>query len=215
MADIQVMVFPAEMFRGWPGRQAVEDHVTFTYAKAVSQAQAMRDFLAYSKIATKTLNEVQVRTDAASLVGARSPVMTCVTFTSAQVTDAQSGHFDIEPFVLALHTYKHLRLTFIAPSGFRFGGLRTFHDRRVDVEMAPLSSPASTTYTYDVWIKDGSFSALHLPTLQDDPVKQRDAIDRSNRLKRILLNVVGIVFICGVAGGVGYVVYNVFRRQVI
>ena len=43
-ADVQVMVFPAEMFRGWPGRQAIEDHVTLTYARAVPRIRRYATF---------------------------------------------------------------------------------------------------------------------------------------------------------------------------
>lgn len=208
MADVQVIVFPAEMFRGWPGRAGLEDHVTFTYSRAISQSQAIRDFAAYSKITQRTLNDVEVSTEATPLNGGPSIPMTCVTFTTPQLTQVQSGHFDVEPFVRALHAYKHLRLSFIAPGGFRFSGLRSFHNRFVDIDMTMMAAGSSSTYTYDVGIKDGSFALLNLPTTQLDPALQRVASQQALDRKLLVLRIIGIVFVGGVATLAGYFVYS-------
>jgi hypothetical protein len=161
----------------------------------------------------RTLNDVQITTAPTSAAGAPSTRMTCVTFTSPQVTNVQSGHFDIEPFVLAFRSYRRLRLMFIAPAGLQFGGLRSYHDRRVDIDMTQVSPAASATYTYDVAIKDGSFASLDLPTMQADPAVLQYEIDKANQRKRLVLKIVGFIFIASVATLVGYVAYTVMASK--
>lgn len=208
-ADVHVMMFPAKMFRGWPGRQGYEDHVTFTYATAVGETKALADSVKYSKLTARTLHDVQITTEATQLTGLRVPPMTCVTFTSPALLPAQSGGFDLEPLICSLKNYKRLRLSFIVDPAFRFTGLRTYNDRYVNIRLDEMSTSASAMYTYDVAIKDASFGQLTLPKWQADPAEQKRAEDFSARRKKSLLKVIGVVFVGCLAAFAGYVVYTV------
>ncbi|HEY3330132.1 MAG TPA: hypothetical protein VGK19_08950 [Capsulimonadaceae bacterium] len=207
-ADVHVMVFPSSMFPPAGGDTAGEDHVTFTYPKEMSEKIAMRDFLAYSKVTSRTLHEVQVSTDRTPLASGQSQRMTCVTFTTPGLVRTGATHFELEPFILSLKEYKHIRLSFIAPPGFSFSGLRTYKDKNVAIRLDPVASGGGTTYTYDVRVLDATFTSLRLPAWQADPATERMTQSRDAERKQLLVKVLGIILIGGVASVIGYYVYS-------
>lgn len=207
-ADVHVMVFPGGMLPQTSGDSMGEDHVTFTYAREVSDQDAQRDFLAYSKVSSRTLHQVQVTTGRTPLSGASSPKMTCTTFTTLALIRPGAGHFDIEPFIVALKAYRHIRLSFIVPAGYTFSGLRTYKDRYVSISVDPQSSDAGATYTYDVHVIDPSFKSLNLPTWQASPEAEKTAAIQTDERKRLAIKIVGIILIGGIAAVAGYFVYS-------
>jgi hypothetical protein len=208
-ADVQVMVFPAVMFPPVPGSVTGEDHVTFTYATGLTDEQAMKDFLAYSKITARTLHDVQISTGRTALSGAASPVMTCVTFTTPDVIRSNVPYFDLEPFIQTMKGYHHLRLIFVTPAGFQFTGLRNYEDRNVRISLDQLSAKGGTTYTYNVNVLNSRFQALHLPTWQADPAQLKVAEKQKADKRLLLVKIFGAILVAGVASLVGYLVYNV------
>ncbi len=212
-ADIQVMVFPSVMFPALPGQVGGEDRVTFTYSAAVSDAQAMKDFLAYSKITSRTLHDVQVSTDRTPLSGVQSPKMTCVTFTTADVIRSTVPYFDLSPFIETMKAYRHQRLIFVTPNGFQFSGLRTYKDRNVDITLDQMSAHGGTTFTYNVNVIDSNFQSLHLPTWQADPAVLKVAQQKKADQRLLLIKVLGVVLIGGAASLIGYFVYSVLAAK--
>ena len=206
-SGVYVMVFPASMFRGWPGREGIEDHATFTYGSAIGQNQALADTQAYSKITSRTLHAVQITTETTPLTGIKLPPTTCVTFTS-QGMIPETGGFELEPLICSLKGYKKLRFSFIADPSFRFTGLRSYDDRYVSIRMDSLAARSSTTYTYDVAVKDPSFGRLNLPTWQADPAVLKRADETAAHRRTGLLKTLGVVAVCGAAALAGYFVYT-------
>lgn len=207
-ADVQVIVFPAVMFRNLPAPDNLEDHLTFTYNRVVSMQTVQRDLIAYNKLTNKPLHMVTVTTGKTPLTAARSDRMTSVTFMAADVIQPRSGHFDIDPFIEALKPYRKQRIAFVAPVGFQFTGLRSYKDDYLTINVSTGGDERGAMYTYDVDVNNPSFTGLHLPTWQADPRSTQVATAQSNDRVR-LIKILGIVLVGSIAAFVGYVVYSV------
>jgi hypothetical protein len=215
---VDIMVFPAQMFAGTPGGGGNEDHVSVSYSRIIPSKRVAEDCLAYNKAARKPIHDAQIvnNGDEQNFLNTGAvlgPKTTSLTFSAAGVIDPQSPHFDLDSFILAYKQYKHFRLRFISYSAIKFTGLRTYHDRYLNVALSSAPMNGSTTYTYDINVLNPSFTSLSLPVWQAGPEDVAADQARREQLKHRVLFGIGILIAFSVAFLIGYLAYQYAAKQ--
>ena len=147
--DVLVLVFAV------PGGA---DQIGLTYAGKVPRAQVQRDMAALKQNTGWALTAVKI-TDSPPPVAGKRPAMTSAECAAVGVVDGAAHTLPLEPIVRALKPYHRVTLSYFAPPGFQFQGLRGFADEHVQIALMQHGA----TYTYNITITDPHFDRLNLP----------------------------------------------------
>lgn len=211
-ANVTVLAIPGDTFQSGdpsnpnqPDPNAGYDELSITYRRAIPESQAKRDALALASV---------LQTHLFQLVYADSSQPTKPTTMTVSVSNLfppGARHFNIEPLIIALKSYKKIRLAFAPRPGMTFDGLENYSNPYVHISFN--QSPPATKdlqivnapFMYFITIDDPNFTSLNLPLTSQDVATVADTdAGRMARLKIVL----GIALILVLASLVGWVVYR-------
>ena len=195
--DVLVLVFAV------PGGP---DQIGLTYPGVVPHAQAMRDVNAIAAATGWNISGVHIA-DQAPPIQKPSGKMTGVDFVAPGAVSLPSRYLPVEPFVNSLRSYRHVTLTYLVGGGFGFEGLRSYADNHVRIAL----DQSGSSYTYQIFYRDGRFGHISLPHYQLPTVDSRSsAAPETHRRGRLWL----VALIAVAAVGAGCIAYAVLARNV-
>ena len=191
--DVLVLVFSS------PGGP---DQIGLTYPGVVPHGIVQRDIRALQATTGWATANIHI-SDKLPPVRKSVGKMTEADFTVAGAVAPTTHYLPLEPFVQALHPYRHVTLTYFVGQGFDFRGVRNYSDRHVRIALEQRGG----TFTYQIFMLDGHVEHLKLPRYELSSAGGRTALG-DGRASPWLLALVALA-----AVGTGCVVYAVLARN--
>lgn len=179
------------------------DQVGLTYPGLVPHARVQRDIRALQTATGWAITGVNIA-DKSPPVGPPSNRMTSADFIVQDAVLPERRYLPVQPFVEAFRPYRHVALTYFVPTGYGFQGLRRYADNHVSIALEQHGS----TYTYQIFIRDGHFGRMSLPRYDLSASATRSAGAGGSAVNPWLVALVALA-----AVGAGCVVYAVLARN--